>query len=293
MSAATPAFAHLFVLLAREAPVGVIFRRGPREWTQMILWDTKKDIFTPGQWFKGRLYPHRSGLSPNGKLLIYFAAKYHRPNNPPDSYQIWTAISKPPYFTALLIESDFDTYAGGGIFIDDHTILYNNVSPSDGVWDRLNPGLTVISKSGFFSPTALYYHHLWSNGWQWTEQPPHADSESTVQSLFGEANLPASIFQRGINGVKWYKEISQYRLNYTYNFKKVSYELNHRKKGYSEALNNVEWADFDYGGRLIFARQGRLFTGTLNHQGFALKEIADFNANKFYPLEAPDWAKKW
>jgi hypothetical protein len=293
MTATTPAFAHLFVLLACEAPVGVIFRRGPRDWTQMIHWDTKKDIFTLGQWFKGRLYLQRSGLSPNGKLLIYFAAKYHRPSNPPHSFPVWTAISKPPYFTALRFLSDFDTYGGGGIFIDDHTVFHNNTSPTDGVWDRPHPGLTIISKPGFFSPTALYYHHLWSNGWKWIEHEPYTDSDSMVQPLFGEDALPASLFQRGIEPIKWYKEVGQYKLIYTYTFKKVRYELTHHKKDYADPLDKVEWADFDHRGRIILAKQGKLFTATFNHQGLALKELADFNMNKFYPLEPPDWAKKW
>ena len=39
-----------FVLLARQAPVGVVIRRGPSKWWHLTLWDTRHDRFTSGQW---------------------------------------------------------------------------------------------------------------------------------------------------------------------------------------------------------------------------------------------------
>ena len=54
--------ARLFVILAREAPVGVIFRRGPAGQTLLIKWDTAHDTFEYGQWLKGRIYERRCDL---------------------------------------------------------------------------------------------------------------------------------------------------------------------------------------------------------------------------------------
>ena len=62
----TPPTCRLSVILAREAPVGVIFRRGPAKWVQIIHWNTATDTFTPGQWFHGKIDPERSDLSPDG-----------------------------------------------------------------------------------------------------------------------------------------------------------------------------------------------------------------------------------
>jgi len=76
MSEATKSPARLFVLLARKAPVGVILRRGPSDWVQMIHWNTKNDLFTPGQWFHGRIFEWKCDLSPNGKLIIYAEASF-------------------------------------------------------------------------------------------------------------------------------------------------------------------------------------------------------------------------
>src|SRR5689334_23259019 len=88
---------RLYALLARKSPRAVIFRRGPSRQVQLISWNTEKDTFEPGQWFKGRIYERRCDLSPNGDLLIYFAAKHKEP------LYSWSAVSRPPYLTALAL----------------------------------------------------------------------------------------------------------------------------------------------------------------------------------------------
>ncbi len=103
-----PTPARLYVILAREAPVAVIFRRGPSRWVQMIKWHTDTDTFEEGQWFKGRVYESKCDLSPDGKLLIYFVLKANRVH--PDYGYTWTAISKPPYFTALALWKELGTW---------------------------------------------------------------------------------------------------------------------------------------------------------------------------------------
>src|SRR5690349_10309226 len=93
---------RLFIMMAREANRAVIFRRGPYIWTQLILWDTQKDTFTEGQWFKGTIYNERCDISPDGSKLVYFAAKHYKRYDPNAvTLNNWTAISRPPYFTAL------------------------------------------------------------------------------------------------------------------------------------------------------------------------------------------------
>ena len=75
-----PVPARLHVILAREAPKAVVFRRGPSNRVCTIGWDLETDTFTMGQWLKGRIYEYRSDLSPNGELMIYFATDFRRPN---------------------------------------------------------------------------------------------------------------------------------------------------------------------------------------------------------------------
>ena len=64
---------RLFVYLAREAPIGVVLRRGPSAWARLSVWHTNTDSFEHGQWFKGRVYERRSDVSADGSLFVYFA----------------------------------------------------------------------------------------------------------------------------------------------------------------------------------------------------------------------------
>src|SRR5690242_7373271 len=85
--------ARMHVLLAREAKVGLVIRRGPSKSVCTVLWDRKRDTFKLGQWMRGRIYERRSDLSPNGKLLIYFAMNGHWES---ETKGAWTAISRVP-----------------------------------------------------------------------------------------------------------------------------------------------------------------------------------------------------
>jgi len=71
-----PAPCRLFVLLARNEPVGLVLRRGPAAWTQLIRWRTDRDEFESGQWFRGVIDFHRCDLSPSGERFLYFAKAY-------------------------------------------------------------------------------------------------------------------------------------------------------------------------------------------------------------------------
>ena len=48
-----PVPCRLPVILARAAPIAVIFRRGPSKLVELIKWHTDTDTFERGQWFKG------------------------------------------------------------------------------------------------------------------------------------------------------------------------------------------------------------------------------------------------
>lgn len=87
-----PIPARLMVLFAPEAPLAVIYRQGPTQWTQMWLWNTETDVFVPGQWIKGRVKEH-SSLSPDGRYVIsrIMSGDQH------------TVLSRPPYFSALAV----------------------------------------------------------------------------------------------------------------------------------------------------------------------------------------------
>ncbi|KAB8139584.1 hypothetical protein F8S13_27540, partial [Chloroflexia bacterium SDU3-3] len=128
---------RLHALFAREADVAVIFRRGPTKWTQLIAWDTKADTLTYGQWFKGRIYEKRCDLSPDGSKLIYFAAKYCRPALRSTAYtETWTAVSRPPYLTALAPQQVSLLWRGGQNAQNGYALRAN---PNHTLWSRYAP----------------------------------------------------------------------------------------------------------------------------------------------------------
>jgi hypothetical protein len=51
---------RLHVLLAIDADIGVVFRRGPAAWWHILKWDLAKLTLERGAWLKGSLYPTRS-----------------------------------------------------------------------------------------------------------------------------------------------------------------------------------------------------------------------------------------
>src|SRR4051812_43670890 len=118
---------RLSLLLARDADVAVIFRRGPSKWVEVIRWNTRRDEFERGHWFHGRIYERRCDLSPDGEPLLYFVSKFSGRTMKENAYTYaWTAVSRPPWLTALALWPKGDCWWGGGQFLGNHHILLNH-----------------------------------------------------------------------------------------------------------------------------------------------------------------------
>lgn len=119
-------------ILAREAPVAVVFRRGPTKLTQQLVWNLETDEVTPGQWIRGRVYTRRCDLSADGKLLVVACTNYsasRRPNQTGGeswAHQGWTAVSRPPFFTALALWFSGGAWNGGGLWEKPRQLAVNN-----------------------------------------------------------------------------------------------------------------------------------------------------------------------
>src|SRR5262249_11304047 len=116
--------ARLHVLLARDAPLGVVIRRGPSKHVCTVLWDRRRDEFRVGQWLKGRVYERRCDLSPDGKTLISFAMNVRWPGEAKGS---WTDVSRAPYLKAVALFPKGDCWHGGGLFTDNTSYWLNGV----------------------------------------------------------------------------------------------------------------------------------------------------------------------
>ncbi len=279
---------RLFIILARQAPRAVIFRRGPTEWTRLILWKTDTDELIDGQWFNGRVFERRSDLSPDGTRLIYFARKIRARTLADKEYTYaWTAISKPPYLTALALWPKGDSWHGGGLFEDNETVFLNqrperakphpNHQPH-GLIVRPNP-----NASGENDP--LYSMRLTRDGWgvnqEWKLSYSYPTYYTTVQPEIRVRPRPSGEFE-----VQMTRRLD--RFDY-----RESFSLVNRTGESVIDPAKIEWADWDHNGRLVLLKEGKLLVGEESNGRFALRELADFSSQKPEPMAAPQWATEW
>ncbi|MEM7020525.1 MAG: hypothetical protein AAF512_24685, partial [Pseudomonadota bacterium] len=164
-TATTEPATRLFCIVARSAPVAVVFRRGPTKQVQLLRWNLTNDSFVSGQWLKGRIYERRCDLSPSGDLLLYFAANYRKP------YYSWTAISRPPYLTALALWPKGDIWGGGGVMNSERWMQLNHRDSEMSLApDFKTPKNFRVSQwgehPGWGEDYPIYEHRFQRDGWE-------------------------------------------------------------------------------------------------------------------------------
>jgi hypothetical protein len=286
--------AKLFVILARNPRDAVIFRRGPSKQVLLIKWDRKSDSFEIGQWFKGRIYEDRCDLSPSGNLLVYLAAKHRGP------IPTWTAVSKPPYLTAVALWPNLGTWGGGGLFDDEHSLrlshIFDDVKLAEGF--ALSKSVKVSSlgnRSGAEAINSIHHIRLLRDGW-------HLHPEGTlvaVKSKKPAASRMARIYEREMVGKKSTHILRMKIHGAVVGDDKYApdYEVLDRRRNSVLSLPRLDWADWDDNGDLLFTKAGKLFrlAAGRNAENWAkpAKELADFSALTFAEKKAPKWAQHW
>lgn len=279
---------NLLVILARRAHVGVILRRGPATWTQLITWNTRNDTFESGQWFHGRLYERRCDISPSGDKLIYFVAKHHLQKVDPTYTRTWTAVSRPPYLTALALwPNGGTTYHGGGLFAGENEVLLNAV---DHRWSNPGRGEAApthpkhkppkqvrVTPIAFTSGDQLMAKRLVRDGW--TLVTPGDVDRDTLPDLSG----------------RLVREMKYRRLELAFGYQQMDYTLFEKQKGrwVDQPFEGVGWADFDQDGRLVFARESKLFGAPQVGQSEDPALLLDLNDRTPNRVIAPPLARKW
>lgn len=97
---------RLYAITATAAPIAAVIARRSG-WFLIARWDLDTGDVELGAWLKGKLYPRRCDVSPDGRLLYYFALKGGRP---------FHAVSWLPWLTALALWRDDSTYSRGAYF---------------------------------------------------------------------------------------------------------------------------------------------------------------------------------
>jgi hypothetical protein len=283
---------RLHIIFASKANKAVVIRRGPTKWYRLSLWHTDSDRFEHGQWFKGRIYEQRSDLSPDGSLFLYFAAKHGLSGKSMAvGYRsTWTAISKPPYLTALALWAIGDTWMGGGLFLNQRTVWLNKLPcfPAAPHPNHRPPKrLRIIPNTKLLSGNMpMFIQRLHRDGW--VTQPEGVYEQTDWQTAW-MSNEPFT----------WHKTSRDGRFHLIMNWVLVyydevfSFDLVNASTQEKTALHDWKWADWDQRGRLIGVRNGQIWTMNPDRLYEDETLLADFNDQKPEPMVAPGWARRW
>ncbi|MGH2372657.1 MAG: hypothetical protein ACRDIC_04150 [bacterium] len=196
------------------------------------------------------------------------------------------------YLTALALWPKGDTWHGGGLFESD-THLWLNHGPRAATphpahrpprWLRVTPNPMAqgedwlvwsrrMKRDGWSMVQKGSFHLERLSGWRteqteiWERPPPDARARLRVTTVGIDFRVP---------GGPYVETFALYLSN-----------------GAIVPVEGARWADWDQAGRLVFARDGRLFRGEI-HDGRIVESILiDLNPNRPYRLQAPDHARRW
>jgi hypothetical protein len=82
---------RLYCILARDANLAVVCRRGPSKQVLLALWHTDTDQFDEGQWLKARIYERRGGVLKElseANLVIDLRDRSFKGVAPPSPYSL-------------------------------------------------------------------------------------------------------------------------------------------------------------------------------------------------------------
>jgi hypothetical protein len=259
--------ARLHVLLARDAPVGVVIRRGPAKSVCTLLWDRRNDTFKLGQWMRGRIYERRCDLSPDGQHFLYFALSGRWSSETRGSY---TAISRAPWLKALTLFPEGSTWGGGGLFMSNSEYHDQSCSGFDALRDESGLRLVECSPRQY----ELYRARLVRDGWQPISEGLGFESE---KNIFEKDTRRGWILRKYV--------LSQLDRTPGKAIEWDEHEL--EKRDERIVVPSWEWAEVD-GRDIVWAEKGCLYRARLYKSGLGeQKMVYDFNDMKFQVIQAP------
>jgi len=257
----------------------------------------KTDEFSEGQWFKGRIYERRCDLSPNGERLIYFAANHKKP------YFSWTAVSRPPFLTALALWPKGDAWGGGGLFTSENKIQLNHRASEMEVADdfKLPVNINVTSFgvcSGWGEDSPIWETQLQRDGWR-NVQDGKVLEGSTPSAVYWTFDPPQVWGKQNPRSPKQYE--LQMHIHGLHQREGPWYVMEYLVTDEGApifTLTETDWADWCPSGDLLFAKGGKLFRLKCSpRRGLAelvkAKELIDLRDRKFKQVTSPIEAKQW
>ena len=282
MAARSTRETRLWVLLARKSDVALILRRGPSKQVLAIRWHRKDDTFYLGQWLKGRIYEHRCDLSPSGDLLLYFAASHKGP------YRSWSALSRPPFLTALALWPKGDCWGGGGRFESEREFSLNHLPHQTSLAEtfQLPKRFTVAPIQG--TPGCVFDHDssLTRDGWNLVEPGEFSGMLKMKSPRIWSKLQP--------KGGRVQLQLSFVKFAGTRDVRPVTVAAVVDAKSILLDLGPIDWVDWDRNGDLLHSNGGCIyrskFRGNRLEEPVSLLDTAGYKFREHKPSkEAVTW----
>lgn len=300
--------ARLYALIARARRVGVVFRRGPSKHVRLIRWTLDNDRFQPGQWLKAQVYKARCDLSPDGELLCYFAGNHRAP------YATWTAISRPPWFTALALWPKGDAWGGGGLFDSSMRLRLNHRTEPFRRKDEtaLADGFKLPKRfaveplgehAGWGEDDPIRVMRLQRDGWLLVQGAQGIRWEGVGAPVGATAETP-EILAKPLNtrsGLLYTLRVARhgrFERDGRSNVETAELVGPGPEQATLRELGPVDWADLDHNGDVLWAWAGKLWRlprprRVADFATAAPRLLADFNDMRFEAIAPPAAARKW
>ncbi len=267
---------RIFCLPATAAPVVAVLRRGPADWSHVGRWDLRRRVYEPGAWLRGRVFPRRCDLSPDGRWLCYFA---HKPGATWEHGDTYIAVSKLPWLTALHASGANGTWTRGSQFIEGRDA------------SREGPALPIPYR---LAPTrTAQFAAERRRGWvESPDSPPRDPKDLWDQRRNARLERPQPGGDRTLHVESVGLAGGEFGVEQAVDGLRVRYAIADGDD--IELLDDLQWADWDAEGRLLVAtRDGRIQIRELRDGLARVVFEVDLNAFTPDPQPAPAEARRW
>ena len=268
---------RIYCIPATQAPIVAVFRRGPTNWSHVGRWHLAERRYESGAWLRGRIFPRRSDLSPDGRLLSYFA---HKPGATWEHGDAYVALSRLPWLTALHAFPTCGTWTRGYYFTRDE--------------DRaMREQAKLPIPYGLDSIPAVQFATERRRGWEEATDSPQRDPGDAWDERRNariQKRQPGGDRLLCVESLGWAG--GEFGVDQAVEGLRVSYSL--EIDGEIQLLNHLQWADWGREGHLLAAtRSGKLQVLNLDGDASEILFEEDLSLLEPHPAPAPAWAQRW
>lgn len=270
---------RIFCIPATRAPVVAVLCRGPTEWYHVGRWDLAALRYEAGAWIRATLYPQKCDLSPDGRWLLYSALDYR---SDWAAGSIYEAVSRLPWVHALAAWEAGTTYTRGARFVEEpgHDDLGE---------PEVGDASPLLRRYGVRLNRAEQFAVERRRGWEETadsEPRSPGDAWDEHRRVRLRKSRPGGGGALEVEGT-WAAFRSSPEVRTPAQYTLI------RNDGEAELLD-VQWADWDAGGRLLVATTSGVLEVRERAAGRATTVFRhNLSALTPDPRPTPGWARAW